>query len=69
MKKLDHQTAESFECPWYSDVRIDFDQNAFCCVNVDLEKTSFVKRRIKECKKTLVSDVWPGIRNVPSSFG
>jgi len=34
-------------------MRIDFDQNPFCCVNVNLKKTGFVERRIKECEKAL----------------
>lgn len=32
-----HQAAESFEGAWYSHMRVDLDQDAFCGVDVYLE--------------------------------
>ena len=48
-----HQPAESLECPWYSDMWIDFDQHTLCSVNIYLKKASFIKRRIEKCKEAL----------------
>lgn len=53
MKKLHHQACKSFESPWYSYSRADFDEDTFCCMYEDLELSSFVDGRVEEGKEAL----------------
>ena len=52
-----HQTTETFECAGDANMRVDLDQDTASSVNINLEKTSFVQRRIEESKETLKIDV------------
>lgn len=54
MKKLYHKTRKSLESTWNADSGADLDEHSFGGVNVDLETSSFVDRRVQESKKTLV---------------
>ena len=54
MKELDHKAGESFECSGYADRRTDFDEDAFGCMDVDLQLASLVDWGIKESKEALV---------------
>lgn len=48
VEELDHQAREALEGTRYADCRADFDENAFCSVNVDLELSGLVDWRVKE---------------------
>jgi hypothetical protein len=52
-----HQTRESLERSWDSDSRVDFDENAFCCLDVNLQSASFVQRRVEERQEALWDSV------------
>ncbi len=53
VKKLDHETCESFEGTWDSDCGADFNEDSFGSMNIDLKLASFVDRRIKESEEAL----------------
>lgn len=53
MQQLHHQTSESLKGTWDSDSRRDLDQDAFGCVDIDLQSASFVDGRIQKGKKAL----------------
>ena len=57
VEELDHETSESLECSRNADGRVDFDEDALCGVNVDLEFASLVDGRVEESKKAL----WVGL--------
>lgn len=44
VEELDHQTSEALEGTRNADSGADLDQDALCCVNVDLKFTSLVER-------------------------
>lgn len=48
VKQLDHETSESLECTWYTDRGADFDEDALCGMNVDLELSSLVDWGIEQ---------------------
>lgn len=51
--KLTHEAAKSLESAGYANMRIDFDQNAFGGVDIDLEKAGLIERRVKKSEETL----------------
>ena len=53
MEELDHETGESLEGTWDTYCRTDFDEDALRGVDVDLEFSCLVDRRVEEGKKTL----------------
>lgn len=53
MKQLDHEPCKSFERTRNPHGRADFDEYTFGGMNVDLQPSCFVHRRIKESQKTL----------------
>ena len=53
MEELDHQTRKSLKGTWDSDGWADFDEDTFSSVDVDLETTSLIDRRVEEGKKAL----------------
>lgn len=57
MEKLDHKTRESLERARNADVRINFNQNSLRGMDVHLQKTSLIERRIKEREKALGSKI------------
>ena len=50
---MDHKTGETLEGTRNSDSRADFDEDSFGSMDVNLEFSGFVNRRIKESKETL----------------
>ena len=42
MQQLDHETGETLEGTWYADSRIDFNEDAFGALDIDLEFASLV---------------------------
>lgn len=46
VEKLYHKTSETLKGTWNAYRGADFDQNAFGCVNVDLELAGLVDRRV-----------------------
>jgi len=53
MKELNHETGESLEGTRDADCRADFDEDTLSGVDVDLEFSCLVDRRVEEGKKTL----------------
>lgn len=53
MQKLNHETGKALECARYPDSRAHFNENSFRSVNVDLELSCLVHRRVEESEKTL----------------
>ena len=53
MEELNHETSESLEGTWDTDCRTDFDEDTLRGVDVDLEFSCLVDRRVEEGKKTL----------------
>lgn len=50
---MDHETSESFERTGNSDTRADFNEDSFGGVDVNLQLSGFVDRRIEQSKETL----------------
>lgn len=50
---MDHETSETLECSRNADSWVDFNEDSFGCVDVDLELTSLVDGRVEEGEKTL----------------
>jgi hypothetical protein len=50
---LDHEAGEAFEGTWYPDSWRDLDENAFRCMDVDLQLASLVDGGVEEREKTL----------------
>ena len=55
MQELDHETCKPFEGSRDADGWVDFDQDAFGGVNVNLKLAGFVDWRVEESKEAL----WP----------
>jgi hypothetical protein len=53
MEQLHHQASKSLECSRNAHCRADFNQDAFRGVDVDLQTTSLIDRRIEKGEKTL----------------
>jgi hypothetical protein len=53
MQQLDHQTSKSFEGTWNAYSGADLDQDSFCCMDVDLQSTSLVDRRVQQSEQAL----------------
>lgn len=47
MQQLYHETSEALECSGYSHGGVDFDENIFGGLDVDLELAGLVDRRIQ----------------------
>jgi hypothetical protein len=58
VEKLDHETSESLECTRNADGRIDFDEDAFRGVYVNLEFAGLVNGRVEEGKEALEGSVF-----------
>ena len=43
---------------------VDLDQHALGGMDVNLQKTGFIQRRIQKCEKTLMCDVWSSVGNI-----
>ena len=54
VQELYHETGETFECAGDADGWVDFDENAFGGVDVDLELASLVDRGVEKGEETLV---------------
>lgn len=55
MKELNHQAGKPLECTWNAHGGVDFDQDAFGGMDVDLQFSSFVDGGIEEGQKALSS--------------
>jgi hypothetical protein len=53
MEELDHETGKPLECTRNANRWVDFNENAFGGVNVNLEFAGLVNGRIEEGKQTL----------------
>jgi len=53
MQQLNHEAGKALESARDPDGRIDFDEDAFRCVDVNLKPTGFVDWRIEKREKTL----------------
>lgn len=53
---LTHQSTESLKSPWNSDARVDFDEYPLGGLNVDLQQSGLVQRRVEERQQTLQTD-------------
>ncbi len=51
--KLTHEAAESLKSTGYTNMRVDFDQNAFRGVYIHLKKASLVEGGVKKGEKAL----------------
>lgn len=69
VQKLDHESGETFEGSRNAHVRVDFDENTTGGVDVDLEETGFVERRVEEGEEALVGDVRTCFGDVAAHFG
>lgn len=54
VQQLNHQTGEPFEGTRNADRWVNFDQDAFRSVDVDLQLASFIDRRVEKSEKTLL---------------
>ena len=52
-QRLTHQSAESLKGTRDSYMRVDLNKDTLCSVDVDLQQTRFVKRRIQEGQQAL----------------
>lgn len=57
VKKLHHQTSESFERSWDSSLWIDFDENVLLRSDVNLQQSSAIQRRVHQHEEWLMCDV------------
>jgi len=48
MEELDHETCESLECTGDSYGRAHFDEDTLGCMDVDLQFSCFVDRRVEK---------------------
>ena len=55
MKELDHKTGESLEGTWNTDGWADLDENTFGGMDVDLQLSGLVDRRVEQGKEALES--------------
>ena len=53
MKKLHHETCESFKSSWYAYGRRDLDKDTLGSRDVNLELASFVDRRVQQGEEAL----------------
>ena len=53
MKQLDHETRETLKGAGDADAGVDLDENAFGCVDVDLEFSGFVDGGVEEGEEAL----------------
>ena len=60
MQELDHETCKPFEGSRDADGWVDFDQDAFGGMNVNLKLAGFVDWRVEESKEALVAYVRRG---------
>jgi hypothetical protein len=58
MEELNHETSKTLECTRDADRGVDFDQNAFCSVDIDLEFASLVDGRVEEGEEALWESVY-----------
>ena len=54
---MDHETGEALERSGNANSRANFDQDAFCSVDVDLQLASLVDGRVQQSKQTLKVEV------------
>jgi hypothetical protein len=49
VEELDHETSESLKGTWNADGRINFDEDTFSGMDVDLQLAGLVDWRVEEC--------------------